>query len=411
MYKNILMIIEKRWFGLTVLVFVIVLLKSCSSPQSVEKNPPKKSNLTPSEQALVDEFTYTVEEQFQLKNAPTGMAVAIVKGGKILMQKGFGLKKAGERDSINQHTVFRIASLSKGFAAVLAAQIVAEKKLKWNSKVKDYIPDFQLMEDSATQILSLKHVLSHSSGLPRHTYGNLIEAGQSLQQMIPRLKEVPLIAAPGRVMSYQNLAYSLVQPMLEKSTKMTYDSLIKQYIYKPLKMADASIDYESLMQEDNIALPHSSSNSRPMEQQDDYFSVLPAAGVNASISDMAIWVNALLGHHPEVISRESLKPIYKQNNRLPKNNPWFRNWDGVTTVGYAMGWRTINYKGQKLIYHGGYLNGYRAEMAFCLEEDIGIVVLSNSFSRFLMQSVPTFFDIYNQQKMEMDSMQTKLLEK
>ena len=251
MYKNILMIIEKRWFGLTVLVFVIVLLKSCSSPQPVEKNPPKKSNLTPSEQALADEFTYTVEEQFQLKNAPTGMAVAIVKDGKILMQKGFGLKKAGERDSINQHTVFRIASLSKGFAAVLAAQIVEEKKLKWNSKVKDYIPNFQLMEDSATQILSLKHVLSHSSGLPRHTYGNLIEAGQSLQQMIPRLKEVPLIAAPGRVMSYQNLAYSLVQPMLEKSTKMTYDSLIKQYIYKPLKMADASIDYESFLYRKN----------------------------------------------------------------------------------------------------------------------------------------------------------------
>ncbi|MFK7772675.1 MAG: serine hydrolase domain-containing protein [Saprospiraceae bacterium] len=402
---------EKRCFGLIILVFVSLLLKSCSSPQTEEKNPPKKSILTASEQALVDEFTYAVEEQYQLKNAPTGMAVAIVKDGKILLQKGFGLKKAGERDSIDKHTVFRIASLSKGFAAVLAAQVVAEKKLRWNSKVKDYIPNFQLIEDSATQILNLKHVLSHSTGLPRHAYGNLIEAGQSMQQMIPRLKEVPLIAAPGRVMAYQNLAYSLVQPMLEKTTKMTYDSLIKQYIYKPLKMVDASIDYESLMQENNIALPHSSRNSLPMEQQDDYFSVLPAAGVNASIADMAIWVNALLGHHPEVISLKSLKPIYKQNNRLPKNNPWSRNWDGVTSVGYAMGWRTINYKDQKLIYHGGYLNGYRTEMAFCLEEDIGIVVLSNSFSRFLMQSVPTFFDIYNQQKMEKDSMQTNLLEK
>lgn len=393
----------KRWFGLVIMIFVIVLLKSCNSPQTVEKKLTPKSNLTPFEQSLTDEFTYTIEEQFQLKNAPTGMAVAIVKDGKILMQKGFGLKEVGEKDSVNQHTVFRIASLSKGFAAVLAAQIVAEKKLRWNSKVKDYIPNFQLIEDSATQVLNLKHILSHSTGLPRHTYGNLIEAGQSLQQMIPRLKEVPLIAAPGRVMAYQNLAYSLVQPMLEKSTKMSYDSLIKQYIYKPLKMENASIDFESLMQEKNIALPHKSRNSFPMEQQDDYFSVLPAAGVNASISDMAIWINALLGHYPEVISKETLKPIFKQNNRLPKSNPWSRNWDGVTTVGYAMGWRTINYKGQKLIYHGGYLNGYRTEMAFCLEEDIGIVVLSNSFSRFLMQSVPTFFDIYNLQKMESDS--------
>ena len=402
---------EKRWFDVAILVFVIVLLKSCTPAQSKDSRPLKKSNLSPSEQALIDEYKSVIEEQFQLKNAPTGMAVAIVKDGKILMQEGFGLKIASGKDSIDEHTVFRIASLSKGFASVLAAQIVAEKKLKWNSKVKDFIPNFRLFEDSATQILNLKHVLSHSTGLPRHTYGNLIEAGQSLKQMIPRLAEVPLIAAPGRVMAYQNLTYSLVQPMLERSTKMTYDSLIKQYIYEPLKMNDASIDFESLMNEENIALPHSSRNSVPMEQQDDYFAVLPAAGVNASISDMAIWVNALLGHHPEVISKESLKPIFKQNNRLPKNNPWARNWDGVNSVGYAMGWRTIDYKSQKLIYHGGYLNGYRTEMAFCLEEDIGIVILSNSFSRFLMQSVPSFFDIYNQQKIELDSTQTSLLEK
>lgn len=403
--------LDKRWFGVAILVFVILLLENCTPAQSKNSIPPRKSNLSPSEQALVDEYKFIIEEQFQLKNAPTGMGVAIVKNGKILMQEGFGLKIAGGRDSIDKHTVFRIASLSKGFASVLTAQVVAEKKLKWNSKVKDYIPNFRLSEDSATQVLNLKHVLSHSTGLPRHTYGNLIEAGQSLKQMIPRLEEVPLIAAPGRVMAYQNLAYSLVQPMLERSTKMTYDSLMKQYIYEPLKMNDASIDFESLMNEDNIALPHSSRNSVPMEQQDDYFAVLPAAGVNASISDMAIWVNALLGHHPEVISKESLKPIFKQNNRLPKNNPWARKWDGVNSVGYAMGWRTIDYKDQKLIYHGGYLNGYRAEMAFCLEEDIGIVVLSNSFSRFLMQSVPSFFDVYNQQKLELDSIQTSLMEK
>lgn len=399
---------EKRWLGVVMLFFVVVLLQDCTPAQSKNNIPLKKSNLSPSEQTLVDEYKLVIEEQFRMKNAPTGMAVAIVKDGKILMQKGFGLKVAGGRDSIDEHTVFRIASLSKGFASVLAAQVVAEKKLNWHSKVKDYIPNFRLFEDSATQVLNLRHVLSHSTGLPRHTYGNLIEAGQSLQQMIPRLEEVPLIAAPGRVMAYQNLAYSLVQPMLEVSTNLTYDSLMKQYIYEPLKMQDASIDFESLMNEKNIALPHSSQNSVPMEQQDDYFAVLPAAGVNVSIADMAIWVNALLGYHPEVISKESLKPIFKQNNRLPKNNPWFRTWDGVNSVGYAMGWRTIDYQGQKLIYHGGYLNGYRAEMAFCLEENIGIVVLSNSFSKFLIKSVPSFFDIYNQQKIALDSVQMNL---
>lgn len=405
------MILDKRCIDFIIVCFVIVLLIGCSTTPVKEKKTSPKSNLSPSEQTLIDEYKYIIEEQFRLSKAPTGMAVAIVKDGKILMQDGFGLKESGSNDTINEHTVFRIASLSKGFASVLTAQLVEEKKLNWTSKVKDYIPNFRLSEDSATQVLNLRHVLSHATGLPRHTYGNLIEAGQSLDQMIPRLEEVPLIAAPGRVMAYQNLAYSLVQPMLEKSSQMTYDSLMKHYIFHPLQMNDASIDFNSLMESDNIALPHSSRNSVPMKQEDDYFSVLPAAGVNASISDMAIWLQALLGYHPDVIAKKSLRPIFKENNRLPKNNPWSRNWGDVNSVGYAMGWRTIDYQGQKLIYHGGYLNGYRTEMAFCLEEDIGIVVLSNSFSPFLIQSVPAFFDVYNQQKVQKDSVQTILPER
>lgn len=388
---------QRCWIGLIILS-LFFLIKSCDSSPSPpqKKTSPKVAVLSPIEQSIVDEYEYIIEEQFRLKNAPTGLAVAIVKDGKVLLEKGFGLKTVGTKDSVDKNSVFRIASLSKGFASVLAALVVGEKKLKWTSKVKNYIWDFQLHNDSATQVLNLRHVLSHSTGLPRHTFGNLIEAGQTLEQMIPRLREVPLIAEPGKVMAYQNLAYSLVQPMLETATELTYDSLIKQRIYIPLGMKNASMDFRSLQHHTNLANPHSSRNSYPIKQDDDYFHVLPAAGVNASISDMAIWLNALLGHYPEVLPPRMLRPIFQKNNTLPKNNPWSRSWDGVTSVGYAMGWRTVEYKGQDLIYHGGYLNGYRTEMAFDLKEDVGIVVLSNSFSRFLMQTVPTFFDIYNE---------------
>ena len=400
----------QRWCFLTILLLISLLLKSCDSPKSIKTAALPLPQISVQEQYLIDEYDFIVKEQFQLKNAPTGLAIAIVKDGKILMQKGYGLKMVGTTDTVDEHTVFRIASLSKGFAAVLAAMVVNESKLKWDSKVKNYIPDFHLFDDQATNSLTLKHVLSHSTGLPRHTYGNLIESGQSLNQMIPRLEEVPLIARPGQVMAYQNLAYSLAQPMLEKETGMTYDSLIKNKIYGPLGMSDASIDFRSLLQNDNVAQPHNSRNSFSIKQEDDYFSVLPAAGVNASISDMAIWINALLGHSPDVVSIKTLEPIYKENNTLPKNNPWSRNWDGVNSVGYAMGWRTVNYKGEDLIYHGGYLNGYRTEMAFSLEYDTGIVVLSNSFSRFLMQSVPSYFDLYNdifkEKTLEADSIST-----
>ncbi|MEM6965805.1 MAG: serine hydrolase domain-containing protein [Bacteroidota bacterium] len=375
---------------------LIIFLTSCGeAPPAPISKVPKTPLLPPEEQALIDEYDYIIREQFRIGNAPTGMAVAIVKDGKILLEKGYGLKLAGSRDSVDRNTVFRIASLSKGFASVLAAMMVAEKKLTWNAKVKDYIPNFRLSNDTATQMLNLRHVLSHATGLPRHTYGNLIEAGQSMEQMIPQLASVPLIAKPGRVMAYQNLAYSLCQPMLESATGMTYDSLLQQYIYNPLGMQGASTNFDSLLNHTNLAQPHRSPNGPPRRQKADYFSVLPAAGVNASIADMALWLQLLLGHRPDIISGKNLEPIYKKNNTLPKNNPWSRSWDGVNSVGYAMGWRTIDYKGQPLIYHGGYLNGYRTEMAFDLEADVGIVLLSNSFSGFIMQSIPTFFEVYN----------------
>jgi len=380
---------------------LFLLVISCNTPPSKIKPSEKILKLTAFDESITHQYDSLILAQFSRNRAPVGLAVAIVNDGKILLQKGYGLKTIRTRDSVDEHTVFRIASLSKGFASVLGAKLVDEKKIKWDSKVRDYIENFELSEEDASDFLNLKHVLSHSTGLPRHSYGNLIERGKKLDDMIYRLREVDLNSFPGEQMAYQNVAYSIAQPMYEKATGMTYDSLIKQYIYRPLKMNDASVDYESLMTGLNIAQPHRSRTGRRMRQDDEYFEVLPAAGINASISDMAIWVNSLLGHHPEVFTKEALAAIYKETNTLPKNNPWSRSWKRmgkVGTVGYAMGWRTINYNGHDFIYHGGYLNGYRAEMAFSLEEDTGIVALSNSYSSFLMKTVPEYFDLYFKEK-------------
>jgi len=389
------MSISKIYIYLFILSSFLLTYSSCETKSS----PPKKEvfipKITPEEKKLVQEYDYVIQEQFKLKNAPTGLAVAIVKDGKVLLQRGYGFKNNRTKEEVDENTVFRIASLSKGFASVCAAILVAEKKMKWNTKIKDFIWDFQLSDSLATEKLNVKHVLSQSTGLPRHTFGNLIEAGQSLEKMIPRLREVPLIAQPGEIMAYQNLAYSLIEPMMETVAGRTYENLLREKIFKPLGMKNASADYQSLVDNPNVAKPHSARNGYPIKQEKDYFEVLPAAGVNASIADMAIWTNAMLGHQEEVLNPKILKVIFKEYNRLPKNNPWSRNWEDVKSVGYAMGWRTIEMENRNLVYHGGYLNGYRTEMAFCLEEDVGIVVLSNSFSRFLMQSVPSFFKIYD----------------
>jgi len=275
----------------------------------------------------------------------------------------------------------------------LAATLVRDKKIEWETKVKSLLPGLKLQSETHFDSLELQHLLSQTSGMPRHTYGTMIESDRTLEEMMSRLHKVKPIADPGEVLSYQNVVYSLVDPMFKNLTGKDYEELMQHRIYNPLDMEDASTDFASIVNHSNFAMPHRRNKSL-MKLDSAYYSVLPAAGVNASIADMNQWLLAMLGHRPDVFSDDILFQITSKRIILPSNNPWSRSWKGIRSVGYGFGWRIVDYKGLELIYHGGFVNGYRAEIAFCPEEDIGIVLLANSKSSMMHKSIPNFFDLY-----------------
>ena len=389
-----------RVLKITFLLLLIVLyFVSCTMGEAATQAkilnaiPPKPTPVSAEMMAVLSDYTDLVNKKIKKGQVPVGMAIGIVKDGNILLEEGFGYKNNKTKSAVNSHTVFKIASLSKGFAAGLAATLVRDKVLDWSVKVKDLLPDFELQDERHLDLLEMQHILSQTSGMPRHAFGNLIEADMSLEDMMSRLKKVKPIADPGEVLSYQNVVYSIVDPMMEKVTGKSYATLMKERIYEPLNMNDASTDHKSIVDHPNFALPHR--RNRSVKRLDDaYYSVLPAAGVNASIADMNQWLLAMLGHRPDVFSEDILFQITSKQVILPKNNPWSRSWKGIRSVGYGYGWRIVDYKGLELIYHGGLVNGYRAEIAFCPEEDVGIVLLSNSASSMVHKSIPNFFDFY-----------------
>ena len=136
--------------------------------------------------------------------------------------------------------------------------------------------------------------------------------------------------------------------MMENATGKTYAELMKERIYEPLNMNDASTDFASIVDHANFAVPHRR-NKSIMKLDSAYYSVLPAAGVNASISDMNQWLLAMLGHRPETFPEDLLFQITSKQVILPKNNPWSRSWKGIRSVGYGFGWRIVDYKGLELI--------------------------------------------------------------
>lgn len=349
--------------------------------------------------SFLEKFDQLAGELFAESKSP-GAAIAIVKNGRIIYGRGLGVKRVGSNDSIDIHTAFRIASVSKTFAGVLTGKLVGQGVLRWDDPVQRYYPQFDLKNQQYASKMQVKHILSQSTGLIQHAYTNYIEEGWDLNSMISALKEVDLMGEPGRLFSYQNVAFGVIEPILKAATGRDYNELVQSEIFEPLRMKDASIDYASMVANDNIAYPifprrggWTTGKISPT-----YYNVPSAGGINASISDMANYMIALSGHRPEVFSKQMLEEVFAPE--IDTNIRWkyFSRWEDYKKSYYGMGWRIVENNESTIAYHGGYVNGYRSQLAINKDEDLGICVLTNSPTSFSSKLVPEFLKLYDQYK-------------
>lgn len=360
------------------------------TPEPIEAALPN-----PYVEKLLAEYQIELAELIESTHTP-GLAVAIVQDSTILLLKPFGVREAGTADSVDANTVFRLASVSKTFAPLLTGLLVEEGILSWNDRVIDHLPEFSLKTREATDSLLLTHVLSHTTGLPYHTYTTLVEDGKPLEEMLAALEDIDLIAAPGELYSYQNVAYSLIGAAIERATGKSYQTQMQERVFNRLGMRDASMDYESIAENPNVAQPHLQWGRgwRKTKISDTYYNVGPAGGVNASIADMAEVLKALLGAKHDFISEATLDRIYTPMIKARTKNRYFRKWIGPSDSHYALGWRVLQFANDTLLYHGGFVRGYRSEIALDRRGRIGICVLSNGAGRAVDNAVPMFFNMY-----------------
>lgn len=329
-----------------------------------------------------------------------GLAIAVVQDSTVLFMKTYGIREVGKKDSVDEHTVFRLASVSKCFAPLLTGLLVEDGVLEWEDRVVKHLPTFKLRSKENTDNLRLTHVLSHTTGLPYHTYTTLVEDGRDLQHMVSELKNVNVIGAPGEVYSYQNVGYSIIAEVMRARTGKTYEKLMDEQVFGPLNMHDASMSYEEINNNPNVAKPHMHARRgwKSTTISDTYYNVGPAGGVNASISDMAQWLTAMLGSRKQYVSDETLEKIFSPVVKAKTKNRYFRKWVGKSDSHYALGWRVLNFENDTLLYHGGYVKGYRSEVAIDRRSKIGICVLSNGPGRLIDNSVPLFFNLFYNQR-------------
>ncbi|MHA7055878.1 serine hydrolase domain-containing protein [Aquimarina sp. M1] len=343
-----------------------------------------------------------------------GAGVSVVKCDSVIYLGGFGKRNASLNDTINEETIFRIGSVSKGFAGVLSGMYVEEGLLNWEDKVNEYVPTFQLASKKWTDSVTLSHILSHSSGLPYHSFTNLVEDGIDLNTIAGQFKSISTIDRPGRIYSYQNAVFALSGKMIEKVTGKTYNEVIAEKIFEPLNMTTASTDYNSLKTSANVAMPHRKYGRRwrSLKINQKYYNAIPAGGVNASVTDMAKWMRFLLGHNPNVMSSDGLKNVFDPVINLPGKSKYYQRWNGHQKSHYAHGWRIHDFKNSatgetnRMIHHGGHVNSYRSEIAIFPQEDLGITILFNSPTRLARTVIP---DIYKIVKEVMEMPEEELL--
>ncbi|MBD4875615.1 serine hydrolase [Xanthomonas citri pv. citri] len=276
-------------------------------------------------ESMADQLTYG--------NRVPGMAMAIVQGGKVLSARGYGVTDVNHPQPVDGHTVFRLASLSKAFAGTMAGLLVNDGVLRWDSKVVDYVPGFQLSDNAATRQLT---------------------------------------AASGSF----------------------YEQSVERRIFKPLGMNDASMGLAGIQASPHWARPHVRSRNGwvSLTPKPTYYRLAPAAGVNASASDMAQWLLAHTGHRTDVLPAPLLATLHAPLISTPGEMRSGWRHERVDAASYALGWRVFDYAGHQVVFHAGAVQGYRGLVALLPERDLGVAILWNGESGLPSGMLPTILD-------------------
>lgn len=348
--------------------------------------------ISASEDAAITGFDKKFVASAEKNNVP-GSAYAIIRDGKVIAAKGHGKRALGAELPVTGDTVFRLASVSKTFTAELAALLVAEGNFNWDDPLHKYVPNFKLSKAGHAKQLKVGHVLSHTTGLTPNAYDNMLEDGWSLDKIMPRFQRLKPMCKPGSCYGYQNIAYSFIEPVIEQSTGEDFHSLMVERIFVPLGMRDSSIGLEGYLSSANRAEPHKLTRRGWYRTivKSNYYDVAPAAGINASIMDLAKWVRAQMGHNEDVLSPELIQTVTEKRIstvRETRKRAWRKLLKGAH---YGYGWRIYDLGNEELILHGGGVSGFRSIIAYSPSRGIGLVMLANAETRSLDQLAADFW--------------------
>jgi len=317
-----------------------------------------------------------------------GVAVAVVKGGKVVFSRGFGYRDVKSKAPVDADTIFAIGSASKAFCSMAVGLLVDEGKLEWDKPVREYMPDFKLMDSFASERMTPRDLLCHRSGLPRHDL-MWYSSPLSRKEIYQRLRYLEPNRDFRTHFQYQNLMYLTAGYLVEVVSGLTWEQYTQRGVFKPLGMKRSNFSVEDTKKADNYALPYMTKEHQPKETPfRNIDAVGPAGSINSCLNDMTKWVMLHLGKGSykgrQVISEGSIGQMHTPTMPVPSS--FFSEigeFKEIGDINYGLAWFMHSYRGPKLIHHGGNIDGFSSLISFMPDEDMGVVVLTNQNSSML----------------------------
>ncbi|MEX0617645.1 MAG: serine hydrolase domain-containing protein [Pseudohongiellaceae bacterium] len=327
------------------------------------------------------------------QNTLPGAAVAIVSREGVLELRTWGVLSNDDPRPVDSSSLFRIASVSKTFAGTVATLLVDQGLQSWDTPLVEMFPQIQIGTGPSSNTITLRNIATHTTGLMPHAFSNMLDDGVMYEKIQEKFNEIPTVCAPGSCYGYQNVVFSLISDVVQLSTHKSYEEYLTEQLFIPLGMPTASTGLEAYEASANATDPHRlvRGNWLTTTTNPAYYTVGPASGINASVIDMSIWARANLGAFPEVLPETFLQQQQEPVVSTPRGN-YFNRWQGLEQAWYATGWRVFNYRGARVVHHGGGVRGFRTEVALVPEKNLGLIVLFNAETRFANDVVPSFLD-------------------
>jgi CubicO group peptidase (beta-lactamase class C family) len=331
----------KRFSLCLSLIFLLAI--SCLAQNSVETK--------------VDEY---IRAEMQAQQIP-GLALAVIKDGKTVIARGYGLANVEHQVPVKPETIFQSGSTGKQFTATAVMMLVEEGKLSLDDKITKYFPD----GPEAWQKITVRHMLTHTSGMTDYPQDFDLRRDYAEDDLYQRIKPIPLAFQPGEKWSYSNLAYVMLGILIHKVSGKFYGDFLQERIFKPLEMTTARIISESDIVP-NRAAGYRVANGQ-LKNQD---WVSPSLNTTAdgalylTIYDMAKWDAAL--YTEKLLKKSSLEQMW---------TPVKLN-DGKTHP-YGFGWALGQVRGHRVIEHGGAWQGFKAQISRYVDDKLTVIVLAN----------------------------------